>query len=93
MCGDDSVKIDEEQTIIEVLDKHNFGKLNAVRTPFGINDPQTPEGFVPLLKKCITIPKRPTITDFQSLARSLPGCPAVRDQILPLKVTNRRSAI
>lgn len=70
-CGDDSVKVDQEQTIIEMLEKHDLGNLNGVRAPTGSSEPATAEGDVPLPTKCTTIPRMPTVKKFQSLTGSL----------------------
>ena len=64
-CDDGSVKIDQEQTIVEMLDKHGLSNLNGVRVPIGVTEPLNSEDQTLLPSKCTTIPKKAIIREFQ----------------------------
>ena len=70
-CNDGSVKIDQVQTIVEMLDKHGLSNLNGVRVTIGVIEPFDSEDQTLLPARCTTLPKKATIKEFQSLDGSL----------------------
>ena len=70
-CNDGSVKFEQEQAIVEMLNKHGISNLNGVRVPFGVTETFNSEDQTLLPAKCTTLPKKATIKEFQPLAGSL----------------------
>ena len=62
---DESVKIYQEQTIVEMLDKQGLSNLNGVHVPIGVTEPFNSENQTLLPAKCITLPNKATIKEFQ----------------------------
>ena len=62
--NDGSVKIDQEQTIVEMLDKPGLSNWNGVRVPIGVREPFNSEDQTLLPAKCTTLSKKATIKEF-----------------------------
>ena len=66
-CNDGSVKIDQVQTIVEMLDKHGLSHLIGVCVSIGASEPSNSMDQTLLPAKCTTLPKKRTIKEFHSL--------------------------
>ena len=62
--NDGSVKIDQEQTIDEMLDNYGLANLYGVRVPIGVTESLNSKDQTLLPAKCTTLPKKATIKEF-----------------------------